>query len=419
MRIVVISDWFAETMGYAENCLPKALAALGADVHVVTSNAQVYFDSPTYKETYEPFIGPPVVECGVKQLDGYTLHRLPHGIAKGGLWKDRLYIRDLARTLVALRPDIVQTFDVTCPTTHLAAMVKPAVGYKLFLETHVHASVFAEPPAPVRIKQHVHAFAIRALQRLCSAACEKCYPISTDAAELCVTRFGVEPRKIDVCSLGVDTALFRPPLATDAAESRRRLRARLGFTDADLVCVYTGRLTPDKGPIHLARAVHQLATQGAPLRALFVGGGTAADVAEIERCAGCVVHRFVPVRELPPFYWAADVGVWPKQESTSQLDAAACGLPLILSNRIEVHERVAGNGFTYEEGDATDLAVRIEALRDPALRRQMGAIGYAKVRDHFSWNAIARRRLEDYRAALGRHRELQGAPSSAAVSISA
>jgi len=111
------------------------------------------------------------------------------------------------------------------------------------------------------------------------------------------------------------------------------------------------------------------------------------------------VQPFVPVRDLPPFYWAADIGVWPTQESTSQLDAAACGLPLILSNRIEVLERVDGNGFTYEEGDAADLACRIEALRDPMRRARMGAIGCAKVRDRFSWELIAQRRLADYHAA--------------------
>ena len=85
MRIAIISDWFSEKMGYSENCLPKALAALGHEVHLVTSDAQVYFDSPFYAETYEPFIGPPVVPTGVRDHDGYVLHRLPHGRFRGRL----------------------------------------------------------------------------------------------------------------------------------------------------------------------------------------------------------------------------------------------------------------------------------------------------------------------------------------------
>ena len=51
MKIVIVADWFSENMGYAENCLPKALAELGHDIHVVTSTAQVYFNTKFYKNS--------------------------------------------------------------------------------------------------------------------------------------------------------------------------------------------------------------------------------------------------------------------------------------------------------------------------------------------------------------------------------
>src|SRR5512141_1345098 len=98
MRIVLISDWFAEKMGYAENCLPRALAALGHEVHLITSNAQPYFDKPLYEKTYEPFIGPGIVAVGKKETDGYTLHRLPYGRVMG-----RLRIQGLIGFLRTLR----------------------------------------------------------------------------------------------------------------------------------------------------------------------------------------------------------------------------------------------------------------------------------------------------------------------------
>ncbi len=137
MKIALISDWYAETMGYAENFLPKALAALGAEVHLIAGNVQPYFDSPTYATTYEPFIGPGVVACGEKEIDGYRLHRLPYGY-----WRRRLRIHDLLRTLSDVHPDIVQTFDAFTLSTLEAALYKYRLGYKLFLESHMHASVF-------------------------------------------------------------------------------------------------------------------------------------------------------------------------------------------------------------------------------------------------------------------------------------
>src|SRR5262245_59831017 len=133
MRIVLISDWFAEKMGYAENCLPKALAALGHDVHLVTSNVQPYFDSPMYKETYEPFLGPAAVPCEEKPHQGYMLHRLPHSRLGG-----QLRIKGLYSKLARLKPQIVQTFDTIAWSTCEAALAKIRLGYKFFLESHFH-----------------------------------------------------------------------------------------------------------------------------------------------------------------------------------------------------------------------------------------------------------------------------------------
>jgi glycosyltransferase involved in cell wall biosynthesis len=94
--------------------------------------------------------------------------------------------------------------------------------------------------------------------------------------------------------------------------------------------------------------------------------------------------------------------VWPKQESTSQLDAAAAGLPIVLSGRVTVTERVAGNGITYAEGDSADLAERIRSLQSATLRRELGAAGTQKMNARFSWLRIARQRSDDYSESLGR-----------------
>ena len=96
------------------------------------------------------------------------------------------------------------------------------------------------------------------------------------------------------------------------------------------------------------------------------------------------------------FYGAADIGVWPRQESTSQLDAAACGLPIIVSDHIRVMERVDGSGLTYREGDAEDLARQLASLASSELRLRLGEYGSRKMRDRFSWIEIARRRVKEY-----------------------
>ncbi len=101
VRIVVTSDWFSEKMGYAENCLPKALASLGHDVHLVTSNTVPYFNSPSYRDVYERFLGPGVVACGTSQVDGFHVHRLPYALHRG-----HVMLRGLAKTLRVLAPEV-------------------------------------------------------------------------------------------------------------------------------------------------------------------------------------------------------------------------------------------------------------------------------------------------------------------------
>jgi glycosyltransferase involved in cell wall biosynthesis len=80
----------------------------------------------------------------------------------------------------------------------------------------------------------------------------------------------------------------------------------------------------------------------------------------------------------------------------SQLDAAVCGLPLILSNKIKVFERVDGNGLLYEEGSHIDLANKLLMLQDAEKRKQMSIHGVKKIKDNFSWQIIAKNRIKDY-----------------------
>lgn len=385
-------------MGYAENCLPRALAGLGHEVHLVTSNAQPYFNSPFYKTSYEPFIGPGIVPCEVKELDGYTLHRLPFR-----MWNEKsiaqLRIRGLMKTLVALDPQVVQTFVVTSLSTYEAALGKALLGYKVFLESHVHASVF---PAAWRTlgSRDIQLVPNMVLGRLVSLLSEKCYAISIDAAEIAIRFYGVHPNKVQVCSLGVDTTIFRPPSDKSSQEVRAQLRKRLGLEPSDVVCIYTGRFSRDKDPSLLAEATKIVRKRNRSFHGLFVGDGPQAE--KLRASEGCIVHPFVPAAELPSFYWAADIGVWPRQESTSQLDAAACGLPIVISSRVKAPERVERNGLTYEEGNPRDLARQLDALSDASTRLELGECGVQKMRDKYSWYRVAERRARDYEVSLSR-----------------
>lgn len=92
------------------------------------------------------------------------------------------------------------------------------------------------------------------------------------------------------------------------------------------------------------------------------------------------------------------------------LDAAACGLPIVVNDTLRAVERIRGNGVTYRLNDEDDLVRVLRDLAPPARRAALGAVGAQRMRDEFSWTALAAQRVRDYEEVLGR-RGPQGAPS--------
>ncbi|MFA5059068.1 MAG: glycosyltransferase family 4 protein [Candidatus Omnitrophota bacterium] len=397
MKIVIVSASLSEKMGYSISFLPKALAELGHEVHLVTSNTQVYFGSPDYKDIFERFIGPGVVECCVRPYKGFTLHRLPYRMGP----RRALGIRGLIGKIKEINPDIVHSFGLMVEPTYELALAKPFFKYKLFAECHIHASVF--PPMLVKVRSLKRWLYWRVYKLLCgkllNATCELCIAISTDAAQIAMDYFGLSHKKTVVHSLGTDTQMFKPWYECDQ-KARLNFRRSLGFQDDHIVCIYTGRLHEGKDPLILARAIDQLVKKGKPYRAIFVGDGPEEYREQLKKHQGCVFVPFVTIDELPQCYQAADIAVWPKQESTSQLDAASCGLPLILSDRVKVVERVNGNGLLYEENNLDDLISKLLQLQQADVRRKMGEVGVRNMREKFSWQKVAQGYIEDFERAL-------------------
>ena len=401
MRVVLLSEVFSLKMGYLENALPKYLARLGADVHVVTMGLPPYYiQNP--QEIYRGFADDTGLRPGmVEAHEHYTLHTIAHRRRMG-----YLQAVGLIEKLRALRPDIVQTTAAIGWLPLQAAWGTIALGYKLFTGNHYHASVF--PLAGRKLRPWDRDLLNCRIKRslpgsLVALRTEKCYAIAPDCADIAARFFGVPRRKIDICSLGVDSDLFSPAVEEADIKARHELRARLGVAEGEIVCAYSGRFTEDKNPLVLAAAVEDLRRRGEPFRGLFVGNGPQRHA--IQACEGCITHPFVPVHELGAFFRASDIGIWPTQESTSMLDAAACGLPIVANHTMSASERLDGNGLTYKLNDRDDLARVLLSLKEQERRQRLGSCGADKMARNFSWHTIAARRVCDYERALGRTRD--------------
>jgi glycosyltransferase involved in cell wall biosynthesis len=398
LKIVLVSAFYSEGMGYSENCLSRALARRGHEVHVVTSTYNVYGNEPLYDATYREFLGPAQTDVGTRAVDGYHVHRLDTDIVSG-----YIHIKGLTRQIRAIAPDIVHSLEVASLQTWELALAKPILGYKLFCESHQNMSVvrpYMRDNNGPWIKRAGYRLTRTLPTYLASQAIERCYAVAPDCAEVAGRFYGVPAAKLTVMSLGADTDTFHPVLDEEDRRTRSELRTRLGYGDDDIVCVYSGRFTTDKNPLVLAQAVDLLSRRDDHFKALFIGNGAQRD--EILGCRNAKVVPFMTHRALSEHYRAADIGVWPRQESMSMIDAAASGLPLIVSDQIGEPERVSGNGKMFEENNADSLADVIRSFATQGERETYGSEGRRRMLAGFSWSRFAEVLERDFLRALDR-----------------
>jgi glycosyltransferase involved in cell wall biosynthesis len=396
LRIVIVNAVYSEGMGYSENCLPKALATLGHEVHVVTSTYNVYGNEAIYDATYTGFLGPRQAPAGTKMVDGYTVHRLRATLVGGYVWTP-----GIMGTIRELRPDIVHCIEIGSLQAFAVAALRVVSDFKLFSETQQTMSVvkpYMRFPGGNPIKKLVYRLTRTLPGFLSSLVIEKVYAVTPDCGEVGQRFYGVPAAKMKYVSLGTDTDRFFPAESARDLAEREALRQRLGLGAGEIVCIYTGRFTTDKNPLVLARAVAALRDQGKPFRSLFVGEGMQK---EDILATNAAVVPFMTNESLAAYYRAADIAVWPTQESMSMLDAAASGLPVVVSDQTGEPDRVRGNGLLYRENDVEDLAKTLLTLEDPARRQALGAAGRRRMVNSFSWLRYARSVEQDFIAALG------------------
>jgi len=210
---------------------------------------------------------------------------------------------------------------------------------------------------------------------------------------------GIDPLRVTIIYPGVDVSMFRPGL--DIAG----LRDGLGIKQNDQLIFSVGRLSRRKGFDRVIMAVAALRTRGVELHYVLAGLGEDADYLDglirVHSVADCV-HRLgeVAATELPRWMNACDVFVMPNREINGDnegfgmvfIEAAACGKPVIAG-------KAGGTGAAVLEGvtglrvDGESLESVIEGIAalidDRTLAEKLGAAGYKRVREEFSWEKVA------------------------------
>lgn len=176
--------------------------------------------------------------------------------------------------------------------------------------------------------------------------------------------------------------------------------------------LFLGRLSPQKGLDLLLPAFREVRATRADLQLVVAGPdyrGYETEVRRMIRELG-LEHRVVLTGLLDhqaklAAFVDAELFVLPSYAENFGvviIEALACGLPVVISDRVNIHTELAAAGVaTVVPCEAGRVAAHIgSALADEGLRRRIAILGPAFVREHYTWDAIVPMLITRYREML-------------------
>jgi len=247
--------------------------------------------------------------------------------------------------------------------------------------------------------------------------------VSEETKRDILSLFDVKEERISVIHNGIDLSEYR------AVENPSALKA-LGVDPTRPYVLFVGRITRQKGIIHLVRAIRHL-NPGFQIVLCAGAPDTPEIAAEMQQAVAAArehhgeivwIEKMVTRPEAISLYSGASVFVCPsiyEPFGIINLEAMACGTPVVASAVGGIKEVVVDGetGFlvplkqmtespfeaTEPEVFASDLAAKINLLMaDPALAARMGAAGRRRAEEFFGWDAIARKTERLYAKLLQR-----------------
>ena len=200
------------------------------------------------------------------------------------------------------------------------------------------------------------------------------------------------PDRVRIIPLGVDTRLFRP------RPGEPRVRGRI-------VTVMSAD-SPLKGLPALLRAIAKLVTE-ADARLVVIGTPSAAtreQVAHLSLGDKVTFTSGLPDEEYARLLSSAEVAVVPSLYEGFSLPAVehlASGTPLVASRAGALPEVTGDAAMLVTPGDPEELAAALRGLLDDGARRALLARrGLDRVRERFSWPAVAAATVALYHQAI-------------------
>ncbi|TWI70301.1 glycosyltransferase involved in cell wall biosynthesis [Desulfobotulus alkaliphilus] len=252
--------------------------------------------------------------------------------------------------------------------------------------------------APWKKFKHLRWYSFIGMQKRVSRKLPKIITVSEFSKKDIAREYAIDPSRFSVVPNGISTELFHPMPAIP------REPGRLIVTNsADM---------PLKGLYHLLEALHRVSLTHS-VRLTVIGkakekGGIEKlikklNIAHLIDFTGRIDHHQF-VRE----YAKASIAVVPSLYEGFGLpvgEAMATATPVISTTGGALPEVAGDAALLVPPGNSNALAKAIcSLLDDPEKRKQLGAAGYNRVHEHFTWKNAAEKTVETYREVIRDYR---------------
>ena len=323
--------------------------------------------------------------------------------------------RDLAMVAHPVHADVVHAHTWY---THLAGVLA-RLAYGIPLVVTVHS---LEPLRPWKREQLGGGYDVSSwIERTALEAADAVIAVSRETREDVLRLFDVPAERVHVIHNGIDAEFYQPDPAMSALE-------RHGIDPAVPYVLFVGRITRQKGIVHLVRAIRHLdpgigvvlcaGQPDTPQIAAEMQAGVAA--AQADRPNVVWIGEMVSREEARQLYSHAAVFCCPsvyEPFGIINLEAAACETPVVASAVGGIPEVVVDGetGLLVPVDLSVDdpmspvdpdrfernLAGAINALMaDAGIREVMGRAARRRAVERFSWTRIARETVDLYRSVV-------------------
>lgn len=392
MKIIHLMGYFLPEMGYQEYYLAKKHKDMGHDVHVIASD--MLYPFPDIENMLE--------EAGIKDasgkrkagfsiVDDIKVYRLKHFFE----YSDFILASGLKKTLEKIRPDVVFAHESRQGLPAMGAYYKNKIGYKLVVDQHDFYHKIPNHPLWKRILRFLDYYCFRRFVVGYSLRnADKIVAVTDETKKFLIETHKIHPKKISLIPLGVDADFFK-----FSNKVRTALRKKFNMKKSNIVLVFSGIIVRRKGIEILLQAVSEIKNEN--IKLMIVGSGDSKYMHELKDLTKkikienkTIFTGFLKKEDVSNYFSAADIGVWPGNNSISIMEAMACRLPIVMVNLQLGHLVSYNNGLKFPQHNKEKLKDALKKLIDDKnLRLKMAKNSANAVKKYYSYNAIAKQFL--------------------------